>query len=631
MAIFSRQFLIYLISTILIAQCAFSFESREAAINVFNRRDTNGTLLCNGNADICDLRFNQVTHAGTHNSMAYNLHFDCQNTVRNCLDSTSICLKQHTDCLASYEVHCEASTDICKQRNPKLLHWMCDGFNAICKRSDAAICSAWLALCTDSSKVCNVWGEACEDTVPDWVIECFWENHPGHDIPTQLRDGIRLLDLDTCQVEDKVVLCHGMGLARALGDELDLVFKQIRNFMVANPNEVISLEFGDIDGNATLMGDYIQKKLEQYFVNETGHSMLFSLSLNNNTWPTLRQMIETDQRIIIWYSYLYDSTPNRRPWIHNVWNWYTASYSYTADDMTAAQLNNSFTEYCDNANAKQTINHDMLTYGRVLWQTMDQTVGLVLPQVEDAIKNKTNPGYICLKQMAEAVNFDLLDYVANICYPAFPYVYRVRLDWYWRSNLFEVVKRFNEMNVARVKSGDILTPECHVQVQTAKFEWKIYVPLAGYMTWAKKKWTCSDYVSACYCCPCYLLKEIFCGWCYRNPASDDFDGIGCRPTGPETCSKCGQTPKQVKDAAALQVFNQHPGDTNRISSAPQLPALSYVGTPQMRHPTSQQQEQRRSFENRNLYVGGQNQSKNNISNNGGRKSMENQNHNTRRN
>ncbi|CAG8447786.1 8055_t:CDS:2 [Ambispora gerdemannii] len=456
MVIFSRHFIVYLFATILLlAQCTFSLESREA-INVYNRRDNDGTLLCNGNADLCDLRFNQVTHAGTHNSMAYNLRFDCQNVVRNCRDSTSVCLKQHTECLASYKVHCEASKDICKQRNPRLLHWMCDGFDAVCKKSDAAICSAWLAICTDSSKVCNVWGEACGDTVPDWLLECFWENHPGHDITIQLRDGIRLFDLDTCQVKDKVLLCHGMGLARALGDELDLVFEQFRDFLKENPNEIISIEFGDIDGDGAFIGDYIQKKLEEYFIDETGHSLLFSRTLNNNTWPTLRQMIEKDQRVIIWFSYLYDQTPNRRPWIHNVWDWFTASYSYTAEDMTAAQLNSSFTEYCRNAN--QVINHDKLTYGRVLWQTIDATTGIVLPQVKDAIKNKTNPGHICLQQLAETVNFDLLDYVADLCYPLFPYIYRVRVDWYWRSNLFEVVKRFNEMNVARVKKGDILTP-----------------------------------------------------------------------------------------------------------------------------------------------------------------------------
>ncbi|CAG8447798.1 8056_t:CDS:2 [Ambispora gerdemannii] len=159
----------------------------------------------------------------------------------------------------------------------------------------------------------------------------------------------------------------------------------------------------------------------------------------------------------------------------------------------------------------------------------------------------------------------------------------------------------------------------------------------------EKKWMCTNYVSACFCCPCYLLKEIFCGWCYRNPSADDFDGIGCRPTGPEICSKCGQTSKQVKEATVLRVFHQHPGGdssttkkaNNKASLPPQLPALSYASTPQMfftpppsylnvsEQSFEQQQQQRRSFENRNL--SGQNQSNNNISKSEGRRSMENQN------
>ncbi|KAG9294025.1 hypothetical protein G9A89_019363 [Geosiphon pyriformis] len=94
----------------------------------------------------------------------------------------------------------------------------------------------------------------------------------------------------------------------------------------------------------------------------------------------------------------------------------------------------------------------------------------------------------------------------------------------------------------------------------------------------EKQWKCSNYLSACLCCPCYLFKELFCGWCSRNPSNDGFDGIGCRPTGAEICSKCGQTAKQIQTQEAFQRFQQYPGTGN---CQPQIPTQTYNGTPQM--------------------------------------------------
>jgi hypothetical protein len=120
--------------------------------------------------------------------------------------------------------------------------------------------------------------------------------------------GIRLFDFDTCLLNNKTgVFCHGQSPARALGGELDPTFKVILDFMNSNPNEVITMEFGDTDGDPQILSNYIQSKLAQYFVNQTtGHSMMYSMSDPNNPWITLREMINNNTRIVVFFGRIYN-------------------------------------------------------------------------------------------------------------------------------------------------------------------------------------------------------------------------------------------------------------------------------------------------------------------------------------
>ncbi|CAG8536588.1 11230_t:CDS:2 [Ambispora gerdemannii] len=360
-----------------------------------------GDLICNGSADLCDLRYDQ-TYPGTHNSGAYDLKFDC--------------------------------------------------------KSSAAICGNKLK---PISKLCDVFQVLCiKNQVPKNIIECLWENNVGHDVATQLKDGIRLFDFDSCVLIDtgEVVRCHGKNGFRAIGDGFDPVLKTIRDFLDANPNEILTIEFNDGDGDyAKLAGD-IQSKLEQYFITEPGHSMLVTREDNNAPWPTLRQMIETNQRIVVFFGYFYDSTPNRKPWINSKSYWLTDSYTYTAPAGSAARLDQSFTEWCQNST--NIIENDKKN-GRVKWQAIDETVGIV-PDTLSSIKLDTKPD-ICLGDLARSVNYDLLDRVANRCYPAFPYIFRVRLDFYWETSNFIVkVEEHNTRELALkedVNNTNIMTNE----------------------------------------------------------------------------------------------------------------------------------------------------------------------------
>ncbi|CAI2162631.1 5364_t:CDS:2 [Funneliformis geosporum] len=97
----------------------------------------------------------------------------------------------------------------------------------------------------------------------------------------------------------------------------------------------------------------------------------------------------------------------------------------------------------------------------------------------------------------------------------------------------------------------------------------------------ENEWLFEDYLSACLCCPCYLFRECCCG----NPFGDGYDGVGCRPTGPGTCSKCKQSEQQTKDSYALQQFQTHTGAGVHAPSPPRVPApVQYDATRQMIQP-----------------------------------------------
>ncbi|CAG8546261.1 19289_t:CDS:1 [Racocetra fulgida] len=177
-----------------------------------------------------------------------------------------------------------------------------------------------------------------------------------------------------------VIFCHGQDLYRAAGLELDPVFTDIKNFMDQNPHEIITLEFGHVNDLSTtynIIAHSIQSRLEKYFTNSTtGHSQMLILpsasSKNESEWPTLRQMIETDQRIVIWFVELYDALGNdRKPWINQIDPYYVPSFSYTKDAFTAQQLNASFIQHCNNSTALQA--DDLKVYGYTRWQTIDNT------------------------------------------------------------------------------------------------------------------------------------------------------------------------------------------------------------------------------------------------------------------
>ncbi|KAI9598789.1 PLC-like phosphodiesterase, partial [Syncephalis fuscata] len=117
---------------------------------------------------------------------------------------------------------------------------------------------------------------------------------PEHDIATQLKDGIRSFDIDTCIANSNTVTCHGHNMFRALGDGLDVHIKQIKEFITQNPNEVIVIEYGDYLGDKNKTSNDIIAKLREHLDGK----MLERTSISES-WPTLDEMTKQGKQVVV--------------------------------------------------------------------------------------------------------------------------------------------------------------------------------------------------------------------------------------------------------------------------------------------------------------------------------------------
>ncbi|KAI9592960.1 PLC-like phosphodiesterase [Syncephalis fuscata] len=128
------------------------------------------------------------------------------------------------------------------------------------------------------------------------MLGCFWENQSGHDIGTQLKNGIRLLDIDTCVNKKSVVTCHGEGGVRGIGDPLDVHIKQVKDFIAQNPNEVIVIEYGDYDGDKATTANAIIANLKQHLSGK-----MLERTDTKAPWPTLDEMTKQGKQVVVFF------------------------------------------------------------------------------------------------------------------------------------------------------------------------------------------------------------------------------------------------------------------------------------------------------------------------------------------
>jgi hypothetical protein len=143
-------------------------------------------------------------------------------------------------------------------------------------------------------------------------------------ITRQITDGVRGLMLDTYYNEGDVHLCH---VFCSLGNEL-LVdgLGKITAFLDAHPYEVLTIIFESYISAADTAAAFAASGLDQYV-----HTQPLP-----GSWPTLRQMIESNERLVVLTD---DSDDGGFAWYHYVWDfsWETPFSFEAPEDLTCEE------------------------------------------------------------------------------------------------------------------------------------------------------------------------------------------------------------------------------------------------------------------------------------------------------
>ena len=126
-------------------------------------------------------------------------------------------------------------------------------------------------------------------------------------INTQLKHGVRGFMLDLHKPKKEVILCHGGRACGVLGkDSAIRVFSDVRDFMINNPNEIITF----------ILESYVSTHDLNQVLLKSGLASFLYAKEKNAPWPLIQEMISTNKRLII----LNDRTEENDPtWNHDIW------------------------------------------------------------------------------------------------------------------------------------------------------------------------------------------------------------------------------------------------------------------------------------------------------------------------
>jgi len=327
------------------------------AVPLFQAR-TRGDCNGNGSSDYCSLRLNEFTFPATHNSQAYDLKFECQ---------------------------------------VKGTNWLTKLLPALNKK------------------------DLCSLIPTDNINDCVFNNQARHNFRQQLDDGIRGLDIDTCYQNNKAVLCHGQDEFVAYGSSVQDTLTDINSWMEQNPGQIITIEFGDINGSD-------KKKLLDDIGTQVGASGLLGktfkqAALTDNTWPTLREMVDGNTRVVFFVNL--DGGLALPDWAFDRAKFYTSAWGIT-HSKPQDQLEKTIVDFCSSVGADNK-----------LWFGVDFEYAV---NVKDGAK-------VCIKGVADAIK-PVIQGVIDACDGKLP-LHRVRVDRYWEvENLLSMVDGINNKKVS---------------------------------------------------------------------------------------------------------------------------------------------------------------------------------------
>ena len=126
-----------------------------------------------------------------------------------------------------------------------------------------------------------------------------------YNIASQLNDGVRGLMIDVYDFFGTPTAYHSVF---ALGTiPLSNIFNDIKTFLDNNPNEIVTI----------ILECYVTANDIEDEINQSGLSNY--LYTHNATWPTLQNMIDNDNRLVIFSDV--DDASSSQDWYHYVWEY----------------------------------------------------------------------------------------------------------------------------------------------------------------------------------------------------------------------------------------------------------------------------------------------------------------------
>jgi len=142
-----------------------------------------------------------------------------------------------------------------------------------------------------------------------------------HDVPTQLRAGVRGLMLDVHEEDGEPWLCHGLC---SLGAQpLVEGLAEIAVFMAGEPQAVVTIIFES----------YISAELMEQAFSASGLLEQAWEQQPGQPWPGLQEMIDQSQRLVV----LSDQDDgDQLPWLLDIWSlaWETHWHAETPEDLS---------------------------------------------------------------------------------------------------------------------------------------------------------------------------------------------------------------------------------------------------------------------------------------------------------
>lgn len=191
------------------------------------------------------------------------------------------------------------------------------------------------------------------------VPDCSWRNQ-GHNITDALEYGIRYFDIDSVICNGILCTSHGRYWGElAIGPTISDMLNEFDTFLhkPENRNEVIVITFGDGGDNPDVqipLAEELWNRWTPWPIRlERGDLTIYQKPPTNDPWPTLGELVEANQRIVVFVRGVSDllkeaGALSERDYIHDTWR------SRGCTSSCAGVVNDTYSE-CSSAPADKLV------------------------------------------------------------------------------------------------------------------------------------------------------------------------------------------------------------------------------------------------------------------------------------